>query len=204
MTPPPGRLMVFGGSFDPPHLGHMNLLRNAMQAVQPDRVLVVPSGTAPHKAESVTPSDIRAGMCSCFCRLSPKVQVSLIEQERPGKSYTVDTLAALRGDYPGWTQYLCVGSDMLCSFTEWYHWQQILRLAVLVAMPRHSGELKAMRSAANALEKDGGQVVFAQGPVQPASSSDIRAAIAAGDQTAYALIPPPADAIAREMRLYDH
>ena len=60
------RILLFGGTFDPPHNGHMELLRGAMAAVQPDLVVVEPAGTPPHKHASATPAGIRLAMCQCF------------------------------------------------------------------------------------------------------------------------------------------
>ena len=63
------KLLLFGGTFDPPHIGHMNLLRGAMQAVQPDLTIVMPAGVPPHKAASMTPGMWRYEMCACFLAL---------------------------------------------------------------------------------------------------------------------------------------
>ena len=65
------KALLFGGTFDPPHAGHMNNLRAAMQAVQPDVVLVMPAGIPPHKHASATPGELRLAMCECFKALGP-------------------------------------------------------------------------------------------------------------------------------------
>ena len=70
------RTLLYGGTFDPPHNGHMNNLRAALALVQPDRALVMPAGTPPHKHASATPAELRLQMCACFTALSPAVQVS--------------------------------------------------------------------------------------------------------------------------------
>lgn len=196
------KVLVFGGSFDPPHTGHMNLLANGVRAVCPARVLVVPAGAAPHKAPSPTPGDLRAAMCACFSAVFPAAEICRMEIDRPGKSFTSDTLAELRRQNPGCQWYLLIGADMLLSFTEWHHWQELLGLATLVAAGRAPGQHEALAAAARALEAAGGRVIFAEGPVVEASSGAIRAAIAKGDEEAYKLIPPPADEIARARCLY--
>ena len=76
------KALLFGGTFDPPHAGHMNNLRAAMQAVQPDVVLVMPAGIPPHKHASATPGELRLAMCECFKALGPQVQVSQWEVDR--------------------------------------------------------------------------------------------------------------------------
>ena len=70
------KTLLYGGTFDPPHNGHMNNLRAALVLVQPDRAFVMPAGTPPHKHASATPAELRLQMCACFTALSPAVQVS--------------------------------------------------------------------------------------------------------------------------------
>ena len=122
------KTLLYGGTFDPPHNGHMNNLRAALALVQPDRALVMPAGTPPHKHASATPAELRLQMCACFTALSPAVQVSDWEIRQGGRSYTVHTLEWLRGQDPDGALYLCVGSDMLLTFQEWYRWQDMLAM----------------------------------------------------------------------------
>lgn len=198
---PAKRILMFGGSFDPPHRGHINLLENAIAAVKPDLVLVVPSGVAPHKRASATSKALRLAMCQCFKPVFSPLEVLSLELEREGKSFTVDTVAQLQAHYPGAEWFLCIGSDMLLSFTTWRRWQQLLEMVTLVVASRQPGEALELEAAADRLRQLGGRLIMAQGPVLPLSSSDIRAAIAAGrDMAVY--IPPPADAIVKEHRLY--
>ena len=81
------KLLLFGGTFDPPHNGHVHLLQNAIAAVRPDRVVVMPAGTPPHKAASATPARWRLEMCRCFLPLHENLVVSDWEIKRAGKSY---------------------------------------------------------------------------------------------------------------------
>lgn len=196
------KVLLFGGSFDPPHYGHMNLLENAICAVGPGQVLVVPAGVAPHKAAGASPAALRLAMCRCFQPLFPGLEVSDMETVRQGKSFTVDTLAALAARWPDAELYLCMGGDMLRSFTAWHRWQDILAKATLVAAARQLDEDAALAAAADTLRKQKGCILLAPGPVLPESSTAIRAAVAAGDESAYQRIPPPANAIARQNGLY--
>ena len=107
------KIMLYGGTFDPPHNGHINNLRAALALVRPDRAIVMPAGTPPHKQASTTPAALRFAMCQCFKSLSPVVEVSDWEIRRGGRSYTVHTLEWLRSCDPAAELYLCVGSDML-------------------------------------------------------------------------------------------
>ena len=107
------KALLFGGTFDPPHAGHMNNLRAAMQAVQPDVVLVMPAGIPPHKHASATPGELRLAMCECFKALGPQVQVSQWEVDRAGRSYTYNTVSMLQEKYPGAQLYMTIGSEKL-------------------------------------------------------------------------------------------
>ncbi|MGD9559115.1 MAG: nicotinate (nicotinamide) nucleotide adenylyltransferase [Oscillospiraceae bacterium] len=200
-SPAQEKVLLFGGSFDPPHQGHVNLLQNAIAAVRPARVLVIPSGTAPHKRASETPAALRAQMCACFEPLFPALKVSAIEMERGGRSYTVDTVQALRTQWPTAQFYLSIGGDMLLSFTTWHRYRALLDLATLVVQARTGAEQAALDKAAKALAQQGGRVLMAPGPVVPASSSAIRSALAAG-RDVWALIPPAAAAVIRAHHLY--
>lgn len=195
------KVLVFGGSFDPPHVGHMNLLQNAICAVQPHKVLVVPSGTAPHKAASATPGALRAAMCCCFAPLFPGLEISDIELRRPGRSYTADTLEVLIKQYPGAQLYLSIGGDMLESFTTWHRYEEVLAMATLVVQARSDAEQAGLEKAAETLRAQGARVLFAKGPVLPAASSAIRRAVAEGADVS-ALVPPEALAVIRENHLY--
>jgi nicotinate-nucleotide adenylyltransferase len=195
------KLLIFGGSFDPPHIGHMNLLKNAVGAVRPDKVMVIPSGAPPHKQASATAGNVRAAMCECFVPLFEGLEVSDMELRRRGKSYTAQTLAKLQKENPAAQLYLCIGGDMLLGFEGWYRWRWLLKAAVLVVAGRAPGTGPALEAQAARLTARGGRVLFAEGPVVAAASSEIRRALGEG-RDVYAQIPPPAAAIARAERLY--
>ncbi len=196
------KLLLFGGTFDPPHLGHLHNLRAALAAVRPDAAVVMPAGTPPHKAAAGAPAALRFAMCACFADLDPRVTVSDWELRRPGPSYTVDTLAMLAERHPGAALYLAVGSDMLRTFTRWYRWQDILALAALVVQSRAPGDGDALQAAAHGLEAAGGRVLFTGEAPLACASSAIRAGLAAGDQSAWALLPPQAAAVITQNGLY--
>lgn len=168
------KTLLYGGTFDPPHNGHMNNLRAALALVKPDRAVVMPAGTPPHKHASATPAELRLAMCQCFKALSPAVEVSDWEIRQGGRSYTVHTLEMLRDADPGAALYLCVGSDMLLTFDQWYRWQDMLKMAALVVESRTGTDTAALRAAAARLEAAGGRVLFAQAESYPCASSDIR------------------------------
>ena len=88
----PQKIILFGGTFDPPHNGHMTLLAGAIEAVRPDLVLVEPAGTPPHKRAGGTSAAHRLAMCECFRPLFPELVLDTTEIARGGKSYTIDTV----------------------------------------------------------------------------------------------------------------
>ena len=102
-SPRPGgeKVLLFGGTFDPPHNGHVHFLKSAIRAARPDRVVVMPACIPPHKAASATPAALRLAMCECFRPLFPALEVSDWEIRQGGKSYTIDTVKMLEEKYPG-------------------------------------------------------------------------------------------------------
>ena len=168
------KVLLYGGTFDPPHNGHINNLRAALELVQPDRVIVMPAGIPPHKAASATPGEVRLAMCDCFKALSPLVEVSDWELRQGGRSFTVHTLEMLRARFPDAALYLSVGSDMLLTFQLWCRWQDILQMATLVVESRRPGDDAALAGAARVLESYGGRVLFARAESYPCASSDLR------------------------------
>ena len=186
------------GTFDLLHYGHINLLRSAAQAVQPDRTILMPAGVPPHKAASATPASLRLTMCQCFAPLHPDLVVSDWEIGRGGKNYTIDTVRMLEERYPGAEIFLSVGSDMLTTFTQWREWQSLLEKTTLVVQSRYNGDDADLAAAARTLEAAGGRVIFAHAPVLQAASSDVRAGKLGMDA-----LPPLVQHICKQYHLYE-
>lgn len=191
------KLLLFGGTFDPPHNGHIRLLQSAIQAVHPDKVVVMPAGVPPHKAASTTPGDLRLAMCRCFLPLHANLEVSDWEIQQGGKNYTVNTVEMLEKAYPGAHIFLSVGSDMLTSFTEWKDWQDLLQKVVLVVQSRYPGDQVKLAQAAKLLQSVGGKIVFADAPVLEVASSDVRSG-----RLSEQVLPPLVRRICRQNHLY--
>ena len=185
------KLLLYGGTFDPPHYGHLNNLRAAASRVRPDEIVVMPAGVSPFKQMSATPGALRAEMCGCFSVLtegpSPvtsQLTVSTweVEQAAAGRrNYTVLTLEMLAASRPGAQLYLAIGSDMLLSFDAWHRWEDILRLAHLVVTSRNIGDAPELHEKARQLDPGGGRILFAPVEALPMASSNIRARLAAGE-----------------------
>lgn len=168
------KVLLFGGTFDPPHMGHVNNLEAAIRAVEPDKVIIMPAGIPPHKANHKTPGRIRMEMCCCFLPCHDNVEISDWEISREGKSYTIHTIEHLREEYPEDALYMAVGSDMLMTFDQWYHWQDILRQVILVCTSRQPGDDPELLAKAVNLEHQGGRIVLAHAKAVELSSTQIR------------------------------
>ena len=131
------RLGLFGGTFDPPHLGHLVLAERARDRLDLGRVLFMPTGVPPHKRRrTLTAATDRVEMVRRATRGNPAFRVSTLETRRRGASYTVETLRALASAHRGTRLYLLVGEDSLEEFSTWHEPEAILSLATLVVAPR--------------------------------------------------------------------
>lgn len=205
------RVLLYGGTFDPPHNGHLNNLRAAAARVKPDEAVVMPAGVPPHKHASTTPAALRLEMCACFHALEreentsvPHLTVSGWEAQQAAagvRNYTSLTLEMLARQYPGAQLYLAMGSDMLLSFDAWHRWQDILRLAYLVVVSRSAGDDAALHKKAKELDPGGSRILFAPVRALPMASSELRARLAAGDACT-AELPESVREIIRREGLY--
>lgn len=185
------KVLLYGGSFDPPHNGHLNNLRAAAARVHPDKVVVMPAGVSPFKQSTAAPGELRAEMCGCFRALEegkdpiPQVEVSRweVEQAEAGnRNYTVLTVEMLARTHPDAELYLAIGSDMLLSFDRWYRWQDILRLCRLVVTSRNMGDAPELHEKAKQLDPSRARILFAPVEALPMASSALRTRLAAGDE----------------------
>lgn len=166
-------VLIYGGAFNPPHIGHMALLRCAVEAVRPELTLVMPSKESPHKEGGKTPFWHRYNMCRCFTEI-PSVKVSQMERFMPGKSYTVNTVVKLKQRYPEAQLYLLIGTDMIASFTTWREYKTLLDNCVLVAGAREGDDMKEIHAAASLLEKEGARIIILENNPVEISSTLIR------------------------------
>lgn len=131
---------VYGGTFNPPHLGHMAAAKAAMEQLQLDKLLLIPAATPPHKVLPAGSANAlqRFEMAQLACaELGKKAEATDVELRREGRSFTSDTLLELRKAYPDDTLYLLMGSDMFLSFHNWHEPQTICDLAVLAPFSRY-------------------------------------------------------------------
>ena len=171
------KICVYGGSFDPPHRGHVAAAQAVSAALQPDVFLLIPDCVAPHKlmAGNTAAPEQRLELCKLAFGGIPHVEISDMEINRGGKSYTSDTLHELMAARPGDTFCLLVGTDMLLSFEKWYDFRWILEHVELAAFPRQGGEEAALREHALYLtETYGTRIHCISLAAVPTSSTDVR------------------------------
>lgn len=197
------RLGIYGGTFSPPHTGHLYAAQSFWQQEQLDRLLIMPTFIPPHKQRMDTVSgEDRMAMCrSTFC-FDPHVEVSALEMQRGGKSYTSDTLQALSA--PGRQLIFLCGADMFLTLEEWHEPTTIFRLADIVYMERGEDmtEKEAMAAAARRYEeKYAARVRALTVPPLRNSSTEIRNAICSGGDWQSAVTPEVATYI-KEKDLY--
>jgi nicotinate-nucleotide adenylyltransferase len=135
------RLAIFGGSFDPPHVGHLIVASDACEYLALDRLLFVPAARQPLKSAGAAASaEHRVAMVRLLAAGEPRFEVSTIEVDRGGLSFMVDTLASVAERYPSTERYLLVGADVLDTFRQWRDPERIRALARLAVFQRGDGE----------------------------------------------------------------
>ncbi len=171
------RVGIYGGSFNPPHIGHTSAVKQAVDALGLDRLLVIPAGIAPHKElpyGSGTPEE-RFAMTELAMARIPQAQVSDMELRRSGASYTYETLEALRLEYPDRELVFLMGTDMFLSFLTWREPERILKCATLAVLYRgDKNEQTAIDQQKKTLEAMGAKVELCKNAVTAISSTDLR------------------------------
>ena len=139
--PRPQRIGIFGGAFDPPHNAHVALARCAVEQLQLDALLVLPTGQAWHKSRTPSPAAQRVAMAQLAFEGIPGAQVDERETRRAGPTYTVDTLAELQAEHPGAQFFLVLGADQAQAFGSWHRWQDIVANAIICIAQRDQSTL---------------------------------------------------------------
>lgn len=190
------RVGVLGGTFNPPHLAHLVCAQEAYEQLALDRVLLMPAGVPPHKriAQADPGPDERLELCRLAIAGDERFAVSRLELERPGRSYTVDTLRLLHERDPQAELTFIVGGDMAASFPSWHEPEAVLSLATLAVAERRGAKRAAIEQTLAPLAGSD-RVVFFDMPRVDVSSSIVRERVARGRSIRY-LVP---DAVADEI-----
>ncbi len=195
-TEVPVRLGVFGGSFNPIHLGHLLAADDVRRQLRLDRVLFVPTCRPPHKRGPLIPYRHRLEMTRLAIAGEPGLELCRIEEQRPGPSYTVDTLAGLKSLYPGVTLYLIIGSDQYRDVPGWHEPDLLTRLAYVVVMSRPGVERPALFPG-----HDPKRVLFRSVIPVAIAAAVIRARLAKGHSVRY-MLPVTVSEYVKRHRLY--
>ena len=177
------RVGIFGGTFSPPHKGHFNAANDFRESMALDRLLIVPAAIPPNKEGlDLLPARHRLAMCRIAFAKIPGCEVTPIEIDRGGTSYTYETLTALSS--PENQLFLMMGTDMFLTLDTWRRPDEILRLATVVVAsrsfdPETTGAIEKKRE--ELLSAYNGNVVFLKNVICEVSSTFLREKIAAGE-----------------------
>jgi nicotinate-nucleotide adenylyltransferase len=194
-------LGILGGTFDPPHYGHLILAELAFEQLALDKVLWVPAADPPLKEDMPkTPIAMRLEMLQLAVADNNHFTISLVDVERPGPHYTVDMLDLLQQQHSNAEFYFLMGSDSLNDLLRWRQPAQLIQMAILAVMQRPS-ELYNLADLASKLPGIKQRIVFINGPLIEIASSDIKARAQSGRSIRY-LLPRAVENYIYEQRLY--
>ena len=195
------RLGIMGGTFDPIHYGHLLMAEEARQAFALDEVVFVPNGRPAHKKEYlVSAPEERYAMTLLATGSNPCFSTSRIEIERPGPSYTIDTLRGFREIYKDLDAlYFITGADAVLEILTWHEYDQLVRECQFIAVTRPGFVLERLPEIADAAFLD--HVFYLPIPGLEISSTDLRKRVREGRSVKY-LMPEPVEAYIKQQGLY--
>ena len=199
------RIGIYGGTFNPPHIGHLQAAKQAVKALGLSKLLLIPAYAPPHKAALPGNSPTarqRLEMLRIAASDCPEIEVSDLELEREGISYSCETVRELKRQYPNAELVLLMGTDMFLSFESWMHPEEILKNASLGVFYRgDKGEQTAIAKKKTEMEAKGAAVYLVRNDVIPISSTQMRRLLAF--RCAGEFLPEGVLDYIRENRLYD-
>jgi nicotinate-nucleotide adenylyltransferase len=199
---PHERVGLFGGTFDPPHVGHLILASEAKSQLELTRVLWTVTPEPPHKQDqSITPLEHRLAMVKLAIQDNPSFELSEIELERPGPHYTVDTIRLLAQKNPDAQIVPIIGGDSLHDLPTWHQPQEFLYAAHWVGVMRRPGEETNLDALERELPGIRSKVHYVDAPLLEIASHEIRERVATGKPFRYYLPQPVYDYI-NEHHLY--
>jgi len=180
------RVGILGGTFDPVHYGHLAIAEEVYCALQLTRMVFVPAGLPPHKpAAGITPVQQRVTMLECAIATNPHFTLSLVDVQRAGPSYTVETLRLLRQEWgPCAELFFVIGSDSLKDLPSWYDPEGILAQATIVALTR-PGYVDVRAGLLERLPALKDRLILLEGPLLAISATDLRQRVAEGRPIKY-------------------
>ena len=164
---------IMGGTFDPIHNGHLTLAQKAYEQFSLDKILFMPSGNS-YMKKNVLDAQRRAHMVEIAIKDNPNFELSLIEVQRSGNTYTSDTLEILKTNNPDTHYYFIIGADSLFQIESWKYPKRIFDLATLICAVRDDYNMDAIKEKGKSLSESGAKIVFLDMPKIEISSSNIR------------------------------
>ena len=174
------RIGIYGGTFNPPHLGHFRVVQSAFSGLSLDQLYVIPAFEAANKqGASCASGEQRLQMLRLCFGDDPRITVSDCELQRGGISYTIETVRYFRSLHPDAELILLLGSDKFLFFDTWYQWEQIMQTVSLAVFGRGvKQEMAAIAAQKEKLEEKGGKIYIVDHRITPVSSTDIRRMLA--------------------------
>ena len=224
------RIALYGGTFDPVHVGHIAIAQSLLKLFALDKVLFIPAYVAPHKREKrVTPALHRYAMLALATQMESRLQVSTIELDAPEQPYTIDTLARLQREFDRHHAaapqlFFVMGVDSWSEITTWREWEQLLQMMnhVVVTRPHYEwrdehvtslvrGKIVDVRRMSETEvkrcidESTGAKIYITDVVSMNVSSTAVRQAASAGEAAQVAaLVPPPVADYLMKYKLYEH
>ena len=167
---------IFGGTFNPLHMGHYKILEVLNNDPKIEKILLMPDRLPPHKtAEFLIDDETRLEMCRIVAGEFSKCELCLIEFEREGKSYTIDTVKLLQSRYPSQDFAFVMGGDMLVYFDKWYKFRELMKLLPFIVFSRTATEKTEFESCVSQFSKMGMEIILKDDIIPDISSTQVRA-----------------------------
>lgn len=196
---------MLGGTFNPPHMGHMTMAQSAFELYDLSKVVFIPSSRPPHKeAAPVLSAEHRAAMLELVLDGDIRFELSRIEMDRPGPSYTIDTVRQFREDYPGMELFFIIGTDSLLELHLWKNIEELLTLCRFISFERPGVPAESLTPGKLQLPPPWPEKLLAdvaRGIRVDISSSELRYRVAEGFSIKY-LVPPDVEMYIAEHSLY--
>lgn len=166
---------IFGGTFNPFHIGHYEMLSALQKDESIKKILVMPDRIPPHKiCDFMAEDSVRTEMCRIVCEDFSKAELCLIEFERDGKSYSYDTVIELKAKYPHENFIFVCGGDMLVTFDRWYKYEELMKELPFIAFRRSDVDNKLFDSYVKFLSDKGMEIIVKEEIISAVSSTEIR------------------------------
>ncbi len=194
------RVGIMGGTFNPIHYGHLRLAQEAQQQVLLDKILFMPSGRS-YMKKNVLDTQKRVEMTALAIKQYSKFELSLIEAQKTGNTYTCETLQYLTRTNSDTQYYFIIGADSLFQIEQWRSPKQIFEFAILICVIRDDYDFDTIRKKGEALAESGADIIYLNTPKWDISSTDIRAKVKSRISI-HGLVPPEVAHYIEQEHLY--